>query len=148
METILAQTVTDWELIICDGYSDDGSWEFFQKFRNDPRVTLFQAPRLGTPGSWNYCLERARGEYFYIATSDDTMSSDCLESLLRPLESNGQIGLAICDFEAIDDQGRIVPERHRHEGPVPFGLASAESLELLPSLESESQADRIRNHFH
>jgi len=30
METLLAQTVNDWELIICDSHSDGGSWEFFQ----------------------------------------------------------------------------------------------------------------------
>jgi len=113
LETILAQTMTDWQLIICDSYSDDGSWEFFQKFKKDPRVRLFQAPRKGPPACWNYCLEHATGEYLYIATSDDTMSPDCLETLLTPLEANETLNLAICDFDRIDERGRILPERHR-----------------------------------
>jgi len=113
METILAQTMTDWQLIICDSYSDDGSWEFFQKFKQDPRVVVFQASRKGSPGSWNYCLEHAQGEYLYIATSDDTMSAECLEELLKPLESDKELDLAICDFERIDEEGRVLQEDHR-----------------------------------
>jgi glycosyltransferase involved in cell wall biosynthesis len=113
METILAQTVADWELIICDSYSEDGSWEFFQKFNDNPRIHLFQAPRAGTPGSWNYCLERAEGSYVYIATSDDTMSAECLERLLQPLERHDSLSLSVCDFDYIDSEGRILPLTHR-----------------------------------
>lgn len=106
MESILAQTVTDWELIICDSYSTDGSWEFFQKFRSDPRIQMFQAPRRGTPGSWNYCVDRARGQFVYVATSDDTMRPDCLERLLSPLQRFPHVRLAYCDYEKIDARGK------------------------------------------
>ncbi len=34
MESILAQTLTDWELIVCDSYSNDGTWEYFQQFKS------------------------------------------------------------------------------------------------------------------
>jgi len=102
MGTILAQTVTDWELIICDSYSNDGSWEFFQKFKDDPRIHLYQVPREGIYAGWNECLRRARGKYVYIATSDDTMRTDCLEKLLAPLERFPAIKLAYCDYEKID----------------------------------------------
>jgi len=98
----LAQTVTDWELIICDSYSNDGSWEFFQKFKDDPRIHLYQVPREGIYAGWNECLRRARGKYVYIATSDDTMRTDCLEKLLAPLERFPAIKLAYCDYEKID----------------------------------------------
>jgi len=105
METILAQTFSDWELIICDSHSDDGSWEFFQKFAGDPRVRLNQVPREGIYAGWNECLKRARGRYLYIATSDDTASPRLLESLARPLEQLSNVGIAVCDYQAIDDQG-------------------------------------------
>jgi len=104
METILAQTVTDWELIICDSYSDDGSWEFFQKYKGDPRIRLYQVPREGIYAGWNECLRRVRGEYVYIATSDDTMRPDCLEKLSHPLDRFADLDLAVCDFEQIDHQ--------------------------------------------
>ena len=102
METILAQTVTDWELIICDSYSADGSWEFFQKFNGDPRIRMYQVPREGIYAGWNECLRRTTGKYVYIATSDDTMSEKCLESLITLLERYPDIDIARCRYELID----------------------------------------------
>src|SRR5215510_251840 len=86
MESILAQSLTDWELIVCDSYSDDGAWEFLQKFSSDSRVQLYQVPRRGAIAGVNDCLERARGKYIYIAPSDDTADLRLLENLVKPLE--------------------------------------------------------------
>jgi glycosyltransferase involved in cell wall biosynthesis len=108
METILAQTFTDWELIVCDSYSDDGSWEYFQKFKDDPRIRLYQVPREGLYAGWNECLRRVRGEYIYIATSDDTMMPTCLEQLVAPLEDCPDLSLSVCDFDRIDECGHIL----------------------------------------
>jgi glycosyltransferase involved in cell wall biosynthesis len=106
METILSQTVSDWELIICDSFSEDGAWEYFQKFKGDPRIHLHRVPRKGAYAGWNECLRRVRGEYIYIATSDDTMSSICLEKLLEPLVRLPEIGIATCDYETIDESSK------------------------------------------
>jgi len=103
METILAQTVTDWELIICDSYSDDGSWEFFQKFKGDPRIRMYQVPREGIYAGWNECLRRATGQYLNIATSDDTAEPTMLEKMIGELENRPEISLAVCNFRAIDE---------------------------------------------
>ena len=109
MATILAQTVKDWELIICDSHSDDGSWEFFQKFEGDPRVRLYRVPREGIYAGWNECLRRANGTYIYIATSDDTANPTVLEKLITPLERHPEIAVACCDFDPIDEFGHILP---------------------------------------
>jgi glycosyltransferase involved in cell wall biosynthesis len=111
METLLAQTFTDWEMIVCDSYSDDGSWEFFQKFKNDPRIRLYQVPRAGLYAGWNECLNRARGEYINIATSDDTADPKLLEKLIEPLESRRNLHLALCDFTTIDADSKRIPTR-------------------------------------
>src|SRR3954463_2596818 len=86
METLLAQTFTDWEMIVCDSYSDDGSWEFFQKFKNDPRIRLYQVPRAGLYAGWNECLTRARVEYTNTAPSDDPADPKLQQNLMEPLE--------------------------------------------------------------
>ncbi len=73
METILAQTFADWELIVCDSHSEDGSWEFFQKFAGDPRIRLHQVPPRRDLRRLERMPEaRAGTPYCYIATSDDT----------------------------------------------------------------------------
>jgi glycosyltransferase involved in cell wall biosynthesis len=108
METLLAQTFTDWEMIVCDSYSNDGSWELLQQFK-DPRIRLFQVPREGIYAGWNECLRRATGEYVNIATSDDTASPELLERLVEPLESRKNIDLSVCDFAAIDEHSKPAP---------------------------------------
>ena len=87
MDSILVQALTDWELIVCDSYSDDGTWEYLQQFKDDPRVRLYQVPKEGLYAGWNECLRRCRGEYVYIATADDTMAPECLERMVAALEA-------------------------------------------------------------
>lgn len=112
METVLAQTFRDWELVVCDSYSDDGSWEFLNRFAGDPRVRLHQVPREGLYAGWNECLRRAQGEFVYMATSDDTMQPDLLAVLLERLarrqgqsEEGRPADVAVCDYQVIDQAG-------------------------------------------
>ena len=111
METILSQTLTDWELIISDNYSDDGAWEFFQKFRKDPRVHLFQSPRNGMYANWNNCIRSSKGQFVYIATSDDTMAPDCLEKMVKALEDHPECDICHCCLTIIDEDGNVSTKR-------------------------------------
>ena len=113
METILSQTMMDWELIVCDSYSDDKSWEFFQKFKGDKRVRLFQVPREGLYAGWNECLRRVTGEYVYIAPSDDTMQPTLLERLLVPLGRMPEVHIALCDYERMNEHGQPIARERR-----------------------------------
>lgn len=119
MDSIVSQTFGDWELVICDNYSDDGSWEFFHKFRNDHRVSLHRVKRLHFYTPWNRCVELSNGEYIYFATADDTCDVHLLERLLNGIErarkhlagAGGdpqQVRLASCDFDFIDDCGKVM----------------------------------------
>jgi glycosyltransferase involved in cell wall biosynthesis len=109
METILRQTLDDWELIIVDSHSDDGSLELLEQYaRDDERIRIVQAPRDGIYPNWNRALKLCRGEYVYIATSDDTMSLDCLEQMAKALSQNPDCGLCHCCLEIIDEHGRSV----------------------------------------
>ena len=107
--TIRAQTLSDWELVVSDNFSDDGAWEFLrEEAARDPRILLAQAPREGMYANWNRCLSRARGEYVYIATSDDTMTPDCLAELVAALEGHPECDIAQCCLHAIDDEGKVM----------------------------------------
>lgn len=122
MDSIFSQTVTDWELVVCDSYSDDGTWEFLQQFRSDPRIHLYQIPKEGLYAGWNQCLNRARGEFIYIATADDTMEPSCLEQLMAPMVVCPEAGLTLANVRQINEQGHTmeVPQKeiqrffHRH----------------------------------
>lgn len=108
MDSILCQTVTDWELIVCDSYSSDGTWEYLLQFASDPRIHLHQVPKEGLYAGWNECLRRAKGEYVYVATADDTMEPNCLEHLQRALESHPDVDLALSEVRRMDDRGNTL----------------------------------------
>jgi glycosyltransferase involved in cell wall biosynthesis len=127
LSTILDQSFTDWELVIYDNFSDDGAWEFFQQAAaNDARIRIAQAPRQGMYANWNNCINAARGEYVYVATSDDNMASDCLEKLVEALDANPECDLAHCALRMFDANGDELPSEWwsqwslfaRSSGPV------------------------------
>jgi hypothetical protein len=103
-ETISNQTFQNWELIVYDSYSNDGSWEYVRELAaREPRMHISQGPREGIYPGWNSCLHQARGEYVYIATSDDTMATDCLEKLVTALERNPECDIAHCRLRFVGD---------------------------------------------
>ena len=111
METIFQQTYDHWELIVSDNYSDDGAWEFFRDVaKTDRRVFIQQAPREGMYANWNQCIRRARGEFIYIATSDDTMPPHCLAKLASALTNHPECDIAHCRLRAVDVNGNEVEE--------------------------------------
>lgn len=105
IDCILNQSFSDWELIVCDSYSDDGSWEFLQSKQDDSRIHLYQIPKEGVYSGWNECLSRAKGEYVYIATADDTMSQNLLEKMVAALERHVDCGLCQCALTVIGEDG-------------------------------------------
>jgi hypothetical protein len=108
-DSICAQSYDDWELLVYDSYSNDGAWEYIQDVeRRERRMRAWQGPRQGTPGSWTPCVRAARGEYVYIATSDDTMPPDCLEKLVAALDAHPECDLAHCPLRAVDEHGREI----------------------------------------
>ena len=117
MESILTQTLTDWELIVCDSFSDDGTWEFLQSYKSDPRVRLYQVPREGLYAGWNECLRRATGAYVYVATADDTCKPELLEKMVGALEQwKVERGKWNVEREERGDE-----ESPKHEIPKPEG---------------------------
>ena len=111
IRTILEQRVGDWELIIIDFYSDDGSWEYLRSCaEQDSRIKLSREPDRGIYAGWNDCLRLAKGEYVYIATGDDTMSADFLEIMIKALEDHPGCDLAHCRLKIIDEKGKDHPE--------------------------------------
>ena len=110
-QSIRDQSYRDWELIVCDSHSDDGSWEFLQDLAaTDKRVSLHRVAREGIYEGINECVRRVSGEFIYIATADDTMLPDCLEKMVAALEENSECGFCQCSLEIIDEKGDLLHE--------------------------------------
>ncbi len=106
MNSIVEQTFKDWECVAFDNCSVDGSWEVIQDYAaRDGRITALQAPPEGMYANWNNCIRAAKGEFIYIATSDDTMSLDCLEKMVAALDANPGCDVCQCGLQMIDKEG-------------------------------------------
>jgi predicted O-linked N-acetylglucosamine transferase (SPINDLY family)/glycosyltransferase involved in cell wall biosynthesis len=88
IESALAQTMTDFELVIADNASTDGAWEVCQEFaERDPRVRIFQNEiNIGAGFNGLRAMSECRGKYVKILYSDDLMSPDFLEKTLPWIE--------------------------------------------------------------
>ncbi len=112
LDSILAQNLKNWELIVYDSFSDDGAWEVFQSYvAKDSRIQISQGPREGIYAGFNACISKAQGEFIYIATSDDTMYPECLEKMVAALDAHPECGLCQCALEIIDENSNLHPYR-------------------------------------
>ncbi|HKT81142.1 MAG TPA: glycosyltransferase family A protein [Vicinamibacterales bacterium] len=87
IESVLAQTMTDFELVIVDDCSTDGTVRVVQRYLSDPRVRLVQNERnLGDYPNRNHAATLAGGEFLKYHDSDDVMYPHCLEIMVQALE--------------------------------------------------------------
>src|SRR5919198_3077073 len=92
VESVLAQTFTDFELLIVDDNSADTTVDIVRSF-TDPRIRVHQnGKRLGIPGNWNRCLSLAQGEYICLFHQDDLMLPENLACKVRVLASDTTVG--------------------------------------------------------
>ena len=91
IESILAQTFADFELLVVDDNSDDATMDTVRSF-TDSRLRICQnEERLGIPGNWNRCLALARGEYICVFHQDDLMLPENVERKVQVLASDATI---------------------------------------------------------
>lgn len=89
IESVLAQTHSDWELIIVDDCSTDNSVEVIESY-GDPRIRLLRNEKnSGAAVSRNYALREARGRWIAFLDSDDTWAPEKLEKQLAFMKENG-----------------------------------------------------------
>jgi glycosyltransferase involved in cell wall biosynthesis len=84
LESALAQTCSDLEVVVIDNASTDGSWDVCREFaRSDARVRIFRnAENIGPVRNWQRCFKEAQGRYGKLLFSDDLMSPEYLEKTL------------------------------------------------------------------
>lgn len=85
IESILIQSYNNWELILVDDGSPDGSGVICDQYAAaDPRVRVFHKPNGGVSSARNLGIEKANGEWITFIDADDFISCTFLEGLLKP----------------------------------------------------------------
>lgn len=106
--SVLNQTFTDFELLICDDYSTDNSAEVINSFADNRIKAVFSKENRGTVRSLNKLLNLAQGEYIAVLGSDDEWYPEKLEKQLSILENNSDIAASFSYADIVDANGDII----------------------------------------
>lgn len=83
LQSILRQSLTDFELLLIDNNSRDRSVEICRQYmERDPRIKLFHCQKPGASAARNYGLDRASGDFAVFIDADDWVEADHLENLV------------------------------------------------------------------
>jgi glycosyltransferase involved in cell wall biosynthesis len=162
LDALLGQTYTDFELIISDNASTDGTAEICRRYEEeDPRVRYFRQPRnVGLAPNHNFVVEKARGELFKWASNDDLYARDLVERCVDALDKYPDVVLAHSWTAKVDGSGNVTeafeyplttaspraPERFRSilfdsGGDDDYGIVRIDVLRRTAMKESYHHAD-------
>lgn len=131
VNSVLTQTVGDWELILVDNCSTDHSYELIEEYaRNNRQIRALKESTPGVSFARNAALEIAKGKYVCFVDSDDEIEPHYLESLLSDPEAD----LTLCgyyvdnetsDFKTLNSQSHIPDRVFWKRGESPTVLTKA-----------------------
>jgi len=110
LDSILGQTFSDFELIICDNGSTDRTEEICRSYEaRDPRVRYSRNPsNLGVFGNHAKVFSMATGEYYFWAADDDIRAPEFLEKTVAVLDAEPDVVICYSKIEVIDEKGSRV----------------------------------------
>ncbi len=111
VESCLAQTYRNFEIVITDNSTNDASAKMMAKY-SDPRVRYFSNDgNIGAVRSSNRAVELSQGKYIKFLMDDDLLKPRCLELMVEGLEKNPTAAMAMAPMDLIDeDDRRIYPQ--------------------------------------
>ncbi|MFF9066712.1 glycosyltransferase family 2 protein [Streptomyces sp. NPDC014891] len=163
LDALLGQTFEDFELVISDNASTDGTRDICRKYAaRDSRIRYIRLTRnIGAAPNHNYVFTQCRGELFKWASHDDLYARDLLRRCVDALDERPEVILAHADQAVIDGDGRVkvpydytlatasprAPERFRSMlfepgGDDFYGVMRADVLRRVRPHDSYHHADR------
>lgn len=93
IESVLAQDFQDFELIIVDDASTDGTVDIVHNFK-DSRLRFYRNEiSIGIPGNWNVALNKIKGRYVKYLFQDDVLYPYCISTMLEACKGHEAVGL-------------------------------------------------------
>jgi glycosyltransferase involved in cell wall biosynthesis len=107
IESVLAQTYANWEMLIIDDYSTDGSYEIALDYaKKDNRIKVCRMTKnSGVALCRNKAIELSQGQYLTFLDSDDLWIPEKLEKQLRFMKENG-CDFSFAEYEHINENGK------------------------------------------
>jgi glycosyltransferase involved in cell wall biosynthesis len=110
VDDIYAQSYSNWELVISDDGSTDGTRDLLRGLPKDERIRImFQPQNVGYQHNKNYAIGQARGELITQQDQDDRSDPERLQRQLGALQSSG-LEISACGYRRLDSNGRTLFE--------------------------------------
>ena len=111
MESLVSQSFRDYEIIVVDDESPDGSMEIVESYRkkNPDRIRVVHQKNTRQGGARNHGVQLARGEYIVFVDSDDYVSPHMLEVLNRRLEETA-CDILVFNGISVTENGKLLPD--------------------------------------
>lgn len=111
LDSVLSQTYNNWECIIVDDGSTDGTKEAIEVYStNDKRFKYFQRPtdrKKGASPCRNYGLEMAKGDYIQFLDSDDLLENNKFEEQIKVLSGISNLCLVTCKWGSFSSSSNV-----------------------------------------
>lgn len=131
IESVLAQTYRDFELVVVDDGSTDGTGRVVAGFQADPRVVYHRQPNGGFGAARNAAVGLARGEWVAVIDHDDVCLPQRLERQLAAAAAHPEAALLFSDSEHFLDDGRVLRRNFDAFNPCQSDLSAGAAAELL-----------------
>jgi glycosyltransferase involved in cell wall biosynthesis len=118
VNSVLVQEYTNFELLIVDDCSNDGSREWIHSIK-DKRVTLFQNKNnRGLFFNLNFLIKKSKGNIIKLWSQDDVMYSNCITEVAKFHEQHPEIGFSYTGRDYIDEAGHLTLSDNRDDTPA------------------------------
>jgi glycosyltransferase involved in cell wall biosynthesis len=115
IESVLRQSVDDWELLIIDDNSIDNTRNVMNLYKGDARIRLYSTTGIGLPAVCNFALKKARGRYIIRLDGDDIFEENILLVLGGYLDQHPNAALVFPDCYLMDENGEVFAQEKRHK---------------------------------
>ena len=134
IDSVLAQTYKNWELILVNDGSSDGSAEIIEEYlKKDKRIKLLNQENAGQSSARNNAAKAANGEYLAFLDQDDYYTTAHLATLVKILDNCPEVGMAYDEAEVIDKDGNREYNREAH----PFRAADNPLTSILDCIRED-----------
>ena len=113
--SVLAQSFQDYELLIIDNGSVDGSREVIERYARHEKVVTFFQDNLGLNRTNNVAINRSTGRYVIRLDADDYLHENALEVLAGALDRRPDVGLVFPDYFLVDADDNVLDVVQRHD---------------------------------
>lgn len=118
IESVLAQTLVDREIVVVDDGSTDRSPEILARYRD--RIRIVRQENRGVASAWNAGIRAAGGERIAFLAADDAWKPEALERIDAAFEAHPEAGLVAIAAEGMDVGGRPTGKRYGKTTPGPW----------------------------